>query len=203
VRSRPIQRVTSTFSTLSAPAAEEQFLEKNPWANPQHPAHRIGINRQGSNRSPFPETFLTPARQQRAPENGLGIGSASTIPEHTSAPVSSTFNTPHDGQAQQMNIEASNLNGIASHSASPFETRKTIPTSEPGPQKSQAASPENGLANSSPLILGADPSSPPQPSLGIAENIPERATESSSYSVRPPAITAGSGFGGGGRFGLI
>jgi hypothetical protein len=179
LRARP-QRMTSVFGTVMAPSAEEQFLEKNPWANPQHPMHRLGITNQGLN-SGLGESYLTPSHQQRIAD--LPVGSASTIVEHPSAPASSNFNTPHD----PANNQNETLNGILNHrvhSISPLDTRRPAPEPEAEPQA------EDRGQNSSPLTAR------------IAHLSPSRAEPYSlgeimaSHSVKPAGITAGAGMGG-------
>ena len=79
------------------PAAEEQFLEQNPWANPHHPAHHQNINtvhRQLSLHSRPLSPFATPAAQRRTVDANALIGSASTIVALPSAQTSSMAPTP-------------------------------------------------------------------------------------------------------------
>lgn len=68
-------------STADEAAAEEQFLERTPWANPQHPAHYASAS--GPSRIP---SYHTPVGQRRL---DVPTGSASTI-EANSNPPSST-----------------------------------------------------------------------------------------------------------------
>ncbi|RMZ85101.1 hypothetical protein DV738_g72, partial [Chaetothyriales sp. CBS 135597] len=94
---RPLPRPAATYSSgLGTVAADEHFLERNPWANPpQHPIHRLALSRQHSNQSPLNESYLTPVHQRTVDQPHTG-GSASTIPEHPSQPASSAHNTPLD-----------------------------------------------------------------------------------------------------------
>lgn len=78
----------STFGRPQ-PAAEDQFIQQNAWANPQHPAHQK--HRQASVFSQAATTSATPANQKRVVEPH---GSASTIADHPSGPNSSLFPTP-------------------------------------------------------------------------------------------------------------
>ncbi|CAI6331623.1 unnamed protein product [Periconia digitata] len=65
-------------STADEAAAEEQFLERTPWANPQHPAHQQSHYGAAQN-------YQTPIGQRRFdPPNG----SASTIEAHSNPPSS-------------------------------------------------------------------------------------------------------------------
>jgi hypothetical protein len=159
---------------MSGPQAEEQFLEQTPWANPQHPIHRL--SRQNSNRSPMNE-FLTPANQQRNMTDNLQPpgGSASTIADPSaSAQASSVINTPQDGQnsaTKDVQAGPSALHNFRIHSASPLDMRRH-PESKDQPGKDKD-------------IMGnvRDPGSSP---------LTSRAYFNAS-APRPPAITAGTG----------
>ncbi|KIX98774.1 uncharacterized protein Z520_05235 [Fonsecaea multimorphosa CBS 102226] len=173
---RPSQRPAAQ-AQISGPQAEEQFLEQTPWANPQHPIHRL--SRQNSNRSPMNE-FLTPANQQRNMTDGLQPpgGSASTIVDPSaSAPVSSAVNTPHDGQSSATKAEAqagggsSGLQNYRMHSASPLDMRR-----QPDVQRQQGR--EKDIIGN-----GRDMASSPLNSRAYLNTSGPRA----------PAITAGSG----------
>jgi len=94
----------SAFSaTMSRPAAEEQFLEQNPWANPQHPVHQqqhIGrLSRQVSDQTQIADANITPATQKSSVDINRPSGSASTIPEQFSAQASSTLATPYSNDS--------------------------------------------------------------------------------------------------------
>lgn len=81
-------------------AAEEQFLERNPWANAQHPAHHQHqqLHRPTSGASRPHSPLSTPASQRRILSlNGLH-GSASTIADLHSGPTSSVAPTPMTGE---------------------------------------------------------------------------------------------------------
>jgi hypothetical protein len=81
-------------------AAEEQFIEKNPWANPQHPAHQQPpyAVAMGGSRAPN-QTYQTPAGQRRIVDIHAPNGSASTI-DALSNPPSSTAGAglPNNGR---------------------------------------------------------------------------------------------------------
>lgn len=116
----------SAFSaTMSRPAAEEQFLEQNPWANPQHPVHQqqhIGrLSRQVSDQTQIAEANITPATQQSSADIHRPSGSASTIPEQFSAQASSTLATPHsnDGGLQHQSLDLT-LSGNDQHPSAEF-----------------------------------------------------------------------------------
>lgn len=83
------------------PGAEEHFLEQNPWANPQHPAHQQQrIYRQVSGLSRTATPSSTPAGQ-RLVDLTETQGSASTVAEPQSGPSSSMAPTPATGEASR------------------------------------------------------------------------------------------------------
>jgi hypothetical protein len=95
---QPKSSRTAFSSAMSRPAAEEQFLEQNPWANPQHPIHQqhMGrLSRQVSDQTQTADTSITPATQKSLVDLNRPAGSASTIPEQLSAQASSTSATPY------------------------------------------------------------------------------------------------------------
>ncbi|EXJ74149.1 uncharacterized protein A1O5_02443 [Cladophialophora psammophila CBS 110553] len=168
---------------ISGPQAEEQFLEQTPWANPQHPIHRL--SRQNSNRSPMSE-FLTPANQQRNMTDGLQPpgGSASTIVDPSvSAQASSAIHTPHDGQSSATKAEAqtgggsSGLQNYRMHSASPLDMRRQ-PAQHDNSELQRQQGREKDVIGS-----GRDMASSP---------LTSRAYLNAS-GPRAPAITAGTG----------
>lgn len=128
---------------MSRPRAEEQFLEQNPWANPQHPIHQHAgrLSRQVSDQTQLvAATSITPGNQRSLVDPNKTIGSASTIPEHLSAQASSTLATPHTFE-NGLRLQTSGLTASASsqqlptgldmlqqndrlQSLSPTETRK-------------------------------------------------------------------------------
>ena len=190
---RAVQRVTSTFSNISAPAVEEQsFLDKNPWANAQHPMHRLGPSRQNSNRSPMNDTtYLTPANQSR---QALGmVGSASTIAEF---PSSSQINTPHDGSVVKPEHQANATYAIngRNDSASPLDTRRNAPA-VPEPAGRGDLAQEN---NSSPLTarINSVTTAPQRSYMTLADSVAaNRTTASPTLQTRTVGITTGPGFG--------
>lgn len=107
----------SAFSSaMSRPAAEEQFLERNPWANPQHPSHQqqhIGrLSRQVSDQTQVADATITPTTQKSLIDLNKPAGSASTIPEHLSAQVSSALATPYsNGEGLRNATPAVTANG--------------------------------------------------------------------------------------------
>ncbi|KAK7900950.1 hypothetical protein LTR67_003235 [Exophiala xenobiotica] len=189
---RPVQSTAAV--QISGPQAEEQFLEQTPWANPQHPIHRL--SRQNSNRSPLNE-FLTPANQQRTTDGLAPVGSASTIAD-PSAQISSAINTPHDGQSSTTKLE--NLAGsmLAMRNdrmhSSPLDTRDTQTKDT---IRDLGSSPLTSRAQlASPRATSARPDMTRVSRLG--NDSPFRPREAGTAT----AITAGSGFGATGRFSI-
>ncbi|OCK77611.1 hypothetical protein K432DRAFT_303785 [Lepidopterella palustris CBS 459.81] len=80
-------------------AAEEQFIEQTPWANPQHPAHHQS-HYQGIAVAPprtVSQNYHTPVAQRRMVDVGAPNGSASTIDMLSNTPSSAVA----PGQAAQ------------------------------------------------------------------------------------------------------
>jgi hypothetical protein len=213
---RPVQQATvrSGFpATLSRPAAEEQFLEQTPWANPQHPAHQyLGhANRPASvqsRRAHLPVN--TPAGPKMQLESNGGAGSASTIPEKSSAPASSALNTPYSADATKTAVNvhpreyASDVppdraeeavgRNKRSESASPSEARKSYLNSNPANIRIS-----NDVREASPQASRmALFSSSSRTSLPRAEYEPRRQTASPLFNqhVRESGLTARPGLGG-------
>ena len=116
-------RITSGFASVAArPAAEEQFLEETPWANPQHPVHSqylSRLNRPTSTQPQFGEPTITPAAQKLPLNTSAVVGSTSTKPENPSAPASSMLDTPYaeDGVLRPSDpLPRGKQNGSASES---------------------------------------------------------------------------------------
>lgn len=207
---QPIAR--SAFSTtLSRPAAEEQFLEQTPWANPQHPVHHQYLtyaNRPASVQSRRTQMPIsTPAGPKAQLESNAGAGSASTIPEKSSAPASSALNTPYaskvpvDSRATEYasdlppnRIEEAVSQVKRSESTSPSEARKSYLNSNVTSIRTS-----NDLREVSPQTSRmALFSSPTRPSMPRAEYEPRRQTASPLFNqhVRESGLTARSGLGG-------
>ncbi|EXJ78286.1 hypothetical protein A1O3_09447 [Capronia epimyces CBS 606.96] len=210
---RPTQRQAQGTAgrQISGPQAEEQFLEQTPWANPQHPIHRL--SRQNSNRSPIAE-FLTPANQQRTADGLQPAGSASTIVD-PSAQISSAINTPHDEQLYSSTTKlepqpGSSVHNYRLHSTSPLDTRRVAS----GAGTDFHISTDNSEAltkdrhrdlNSSPLTSRAQQAagSPPRAASARPDKVPSRFNDDSPFRhARDSAITAGSGLSGTGRFSI-
>lgn len=188
---RPVQRVTSTFSNMSVPTAEEQsFLDKNPWAMPPSALGRIENQRQLSNRSPMPEvTYLTPANQQRQAEKPRIMGSASTIAEYAS---SSQINTPHDASLIKAEHQASNGYTLPGHreSISPLDTRRNAPVPEPSTRLDPV------YDHSSPVPSRmAHIGNGPQRYSALGDSTGNRTTASPTLATKTAGITTGPGMG--------
>ncbi|EFW22164.1 hypothetical protein D8B26_001116 [Coccidioides posadasii str. Silveira] len=170
-------------------AAEEEFLEQTPWANPQHPIHeqyRQQMHQERvSDHQRFPNSFSTPAAQQRVVDLNAPNGSASTIPEHPSAPNSSAANTPYDYDRSRRNPgiptpvadppnsrypESDDMHGpsaFRSLSSSPLDVRR------PHPQK---ALPKHELGRRSP--------GPPVEPMGPPSSVRDIPYSPSSSTIR-------------------
>lgn len=83
-------------------AAEEQFIEKTPWANPQHPAHQNQNPHyavaMGGSRVPS-QAYQTPAGQRRVIDIHAPNGSASTIDALSNPPSAGVPNNGRVGES--------------------------------------------------------------------------------------------------------
>ncbi|KAL5431167.1 hypothetical protein PMIN06_012382 [Paraphaeosphaeria minitans] len=83
-------------STADEAAAEEQFIERTPWANPQHPAHQQSHQQSHygvASGAPRVSSYHTPMSQRRME---VPNGSASTIEAHSNPPSGGLHN--HHGR---------------------------------------------------------------------------------------------------------
>lgn len=207
----------STASALSASAAaaaststsEQQFLEQTPWANPNHPIHRLGRH---AARSPLPETMMystaTPAAQQKpaqytpAPH---GSGSASTIVENPTpqTDLASSAIKNEYGTTQHTNgISAAN-NRDGTMEVSPTETRRTINNMVMAGNSVQAQQTSSGAENTYAITM----SSPLQARANLLTSLNRTASRAETKSpfrqqVTPEASAGGAGSGGGGESGM-
>ncbi|KAI0619473.1 Sds3 multi-domain protein [Pyrenophora tritici-repentis] len=85
----PSFRTYNRTTTADEVAAEEQFIESTPWANPRHPSHQEGRYPPGPSRLP---SYQTPAGQRRMVDLTAPNGSASTIEANSNPPSSNTHN---------------------------------------------------------------------------------------------------------------
>lgn len=182
------------------PAAEEQFLEQNPWANPHHPAHHQNINtvhRQMSLHSRPLSPFSTPAGQRQAVDTNVLTGSASTIIALPSAQNSSVAPTPssidqplgYSRLNHEMARYRENVPETPSHRNGPLEQ------GNPRPERAASATRDNGISQHSRSQTGAAPSpghaqilsSPPSKTHAFASAVAGTSShEPISSSVRNP-----------------
>jgi hypothetical protein len=86
----PSFRTYNRTTTADEAAAEEQFLESTPWANPRHPSHQEARYGPGPSRVP---SYQTPAGQRRVVDLTAPNGSASTIEANSNPPSSNAHHT--------------------------------------------------------------------------------------------------------------
>ncbi|USP77324.1 hypothetical protein yc1106_04598 [Curvularia clavata] len=86
----PSFRTYNRTTTADEAAAEEQFLESTPWANPRHPSHQESRYPLGPSRVP---NYQTPAGQRRMVDLTAPNGSASTIEANSNPPSSNAHHT--------------------------------------------------------------------------------------------------------------
>lgn len=151
--SLPRSTFTTTPSTTARLGAAEEFLEHTPWANPQHSSHEQYLQqlqqiRMNEEQHRVENVYATPAAQQRVVDLHAPNGSASTIPDHASAPNSSATKTPQDVEQDRIRQphhtnnraliaanespfahrpkpdEAERISGFRSQSSSPLDLRK-------------------------------------------------------------------------------
>lgn len=132
------------------PSADEQFLEQNAWANPQHPAHQhlqqLAQQQQASRQSHLSSSLITPVTQRRIIDRSSLKGSASTIPDENSVLSSSAAATPLNMEPQnrqppgkgvimepypllshtQPNLSSYSALAVAEDDGSPTETRRRV-----------------------------------------------------------------------------
>ena len=84
----PSFRTYNRTTTADEAAAEEQFLESTPWANPRHPSIRMLDTRQEHHAC----HYQTPAGQRRAADLTAPNGSASTIEVMSNPSPSAAYN---------------------------------------------------------------------------------------------------------------
>lgn len=118
---RPSLPLSASFSRQKS-STDERFLEQNPWANPQHPAHGH-LQRQRSAMSRPESPVITPAPQKRVIDLTAQQGSASTIAEPSSAQNSSAFPTPATGEEEPT---AKSRNHVSKLHSTPIKAPKTV-----------------------------------------------------------------------------
>ncbi|KAH9873888.1 hypothetical protein IAQ61_004515 [Plenodomus lingam] len=141
----PSFRTYNRLSTADEAAAEEQFLQSTPWANPRHPSHQdTRFPADGSRIS----SYQTPAGQRRMADLTAPNGSASTIEANSNPPSSNTHK----------------LNGRIGESESPVLQMKrppidhTVYAGTPGPNSRTVGilGRETYGVMSSPAVLNTD-----------------------------------------------
>ncbi|PBP26192.1 transcriptional regulatory protein DEP1 [Diplocarpon rosae] len=136
--SLPLQELAALRGVGSASRfkpAEEQFIEKTPWANPQHPSHAHLLQRQASAQqtprtsSPFSQVQVQPRRHSN--QHGSGLPISGTFSNNTSSLLhqSSAIGgriSPHNPFTNSTNthtIVPSPLSGSRQTSLSPQQNR--------------------------------------------------------------------------------
>lgn len=120
----PSFRTYNRMSTADEAAAEEQFLESTPWANPRHPSHQESRFPVGPSRVP---NYQTPAGQRRMVDLTAPNGSASTIEANSNPPSANTHN----------------INGRVGESESPVLQMKRPPTDHTAYMDTPGSNPRN------------------------------------------------------------
>lgn len=122
----PLRASLTANAVLQRPTAvaDEHFLEQNPWANPQHPAH---LHRQTSAISRTASPLATPALNKR-PVKALGQNSASTVAEAQSGLNSSIGPTPAAGQQDRdLQFAKQRFNNARRERGPPSSTPSKLP----------------------------------------------------------------------------
>ena len=184
-------RANSLVSMLarSKPAAEEQFLEQTPWANPQHPAHQqnpAAANRRTlqSSRPHSPHATLQAPRRSVA-----GLGSASTIADQHSGPLI----TPTLSSVERISTDYHSLptEPLSNHIIAEEARKSTskVKPSVPGPEKEEVQRESSPIIYSLPLERAASLEQSREP-----PEIPPRRRTSSPLTTRSPRLTTTSQF---------
>ncbi|KAL9111332.1 MAG: hypothetical protein Q9227_004209 [Pyrenula ochraceoflavens] len=230
VQAPTVRKKRPTVFSESDAAAHEQWAATKPWANVHHPETQQILSRHGQlppAQSSLPQNYVTPAAQKNAVDFHAPNGSASTLPENLSAPVSSAINTPRTVEREQVNGSDTataklldEKNAPKEPSTTPAEATRRLspPRSTPivlntGDRHVHHPSGQDGLgtAAGSPTIsrnnLFHSPSRPDsnsRASTDHADFLSRHQTTSSPLAAlhQPPremGVTAASGFG---RFGV-
>ncbi|KAG9204124.1 hypothetical protein G6514_001761 [Epicoccum nigrum] len=193
----PSFRTYNQRTTADEVAAESEFLESTPWANPRHPSHQETRSQQESRFAPGSTrvaTYQTPAGQRRIVDLNAPNGSASTIEANSNPPSS----------------HAHNQDGRIGGSESPVMHMKRPPTEYVSYNDTPGSHPRNmGILGretygilSSPAAQHSEPHlhEPPTQRWGITSGSP--AIPSGPPGARPPLHRSGLGMSvGGGLFG--
>ena len=142
---RPTLPASSNFARQRS-AADERFLEQNPWANPQHPAHSQ-LQRQRSAVSRPESPLITPAPQKRVIDLTVLQDSASTIPD---GPSSSTKATPARGEQQIKASKSNHRNGSNAHPLDGLTKASDVHPEGRGSQAMARSNPRKEQSNNTP-----------------------------------------------------
>ncbi|KAK5087883.1 hypothetical protein LTR05_002098 [Lithohypha guttulata] len=214
---------TGAISALSSSAAaanassEQQFIESTPWANPNHPIHRLG--RQSANSSPFAidrqnnNHTSTPAHQLRRNDfTPQPVGSASTILENASAQPTPGTDAPSSAMKHEYGTIHAQTNGIATSTStngdvngvnvSPSDTRRTINNMLQAGSAAAAAGHQPNNTPGDAMYLGVN-SSPLLARASLLSNLNRTASATGMReNMRSPFKTDLVASGGMGRFGF-
>ncbi|CAL3966339.1 unnamed protein product [Diplocarpon coronariae] len=184
--SLPLQELAALRSVGSASRfkpAEEQFIEKTPWANPQHPSHAHLLQRQASAQqsprtsSPFSQVQVQPRRHSH--QHGSGLPIAGTFSNNTSSMLHHSSGmggriSPHNPFANSNHshtVVPSPLSGSRQTSLSPQQNR--LPPS---------SNDQNSLSHTQDILKGHVNPSPPVAASETTRDI--------SQDVRREQVTA-------------
>lgn len=206
----PYAGATSALASSAAAAnasSEQQFIESTPWANPNHPIHRLG--RQSANSSPFGMSqnySTTPAPQTRRTEYTPAPVSGSTIVD----PNNPTPGTDlHSSVVKHEPMTNGDVDGeYSSRNVSPTETRRTISNMLQAGSAAAAAyatSSQNETdrdKNGLPDWMQVGNSSPLQARASLLSSLNRTASAMGRDSTKSPFRTDLVAGGGMGRFGF-
>ncbi|KAF2035971.1 hypothetical protein EK21DRAFT_53397 [Setomelanomma holmii] len=170
----PSFRTYNRTTTADEAAAEEQFLESTPWANPRHPSH------QEARFGPVPArvpSYQTPAGQRRVVDLTAPNGSASTIEANSNPPSSHT------------------INGRLAESESPVLQMKRHPADQTAYAETPGSNPRNlGVLGRESYAMLSTPAA-----QQIDTPLDDQGGQRWASSMRPGPSTTPSGPGGPGR----
>jgi hypothetical protein len=107
--------------------AEEQFIERTPWANPHHPAHhQAHYHAVGGPSRPPNQNYNTPAGQRRVDVHAPN-GSASTIELMSNPPSSAPHGQPHVDHLRDSESPVLRMKRVPSEHRIPSETPGSQP----------------------------------------------------------------------------
>ncbi|CAO1606282.1 hypothetical protein XANCAGTX0491_009781 [Xanthoria calcicola] len=187
---RPSLSATAVLPRSQA-VADERFLEQNPWANPQHPAHLV---RQASALSRTASPLAVPATQKRALDSSIGIRSTPTPAGAPSGPRPAVDpTTDHVDMETRINKQRPNVEPI--HDRPSSTPSKEVQAANETGQTGQTARlqknrdpPLAGSERAYPSVAGRNPGSeilvrPYMPRGPIKANSPSSGPASASASA--------------------